>query len=91
MESSLLLNLVDFIKRHSFFQKKTEKKTEKKKKKKADKKGGYGRAVKVFAIKNTTRRVEIFFAKPVGLDLYCPKRGLVRSHPIFAFLFIFLN
>lgn len=36
-------------------------------------------------------RVEIFFAKPVGLDLYCPKRGLVRSHPIFAFLFIFLN
>jgi len=39
----------------TFFQKKTEKKTEKKKKKKADKKGGYGRAVKVFATKNTTR------------------------------------
>ena len=32
-----------------------------------------------------------FFEQPVGLDLYCPKRGLVRSHPIFAFLFIFLN
>ena len=61
----------------TFFQKKTEKKT-KKKKKKADKKGGYGRAFEVFA-------------KPVGLDLYCPMRGLVGSHPKFAFLFIFLN
>jgi len=55
----------------TFFQKKTEKKTEKKKKKKADKKGGYGRAVKVFAIKILPDRVEIFFAKPEGLDLYC--------------------
>jgi hypothetical protein len=75
----------------TFFQKKTEKKTEKKRKRKPILRVAMAGLSRFLQQKIQPDRVEIFFAKPVGLDLYCPMRGLVRSHPIFAFLFIFLN
>ena len=52
------------------FKRKEKKKPKKKRKKKAFFSGWQGRAVKVFEKKILPERVEIFFSKPVGLDLY---------------------
>jgi hypothetical protein len=44
-------------------------------------------------IKNQKRKkgVEIFFAKPEGLDLYCTTARACASHPTFGFIFYFFG